>query len=71
MQNELNTNKYFKLAYSANRCRCAVKSGGRERLPLGISVEGNPPPSLYAAPVVKNPPRKAHKDPVTAEVCTL
>ncbi|QQP41929.1 Hypothetical protein FKW44_016442 [Caligus rogercresseyi] len=26
MQNELNTNKYFKLAYSANRCRCAVKS---------------------------------------------
>ncbi|QQP56398.1 Hypothetical protein FKW44_001046 [Caligus rogercresseyi] len=63
MQNELNTNKYFKLAYSANRCR--------ERLPLGISVEGNLPPSLYAVPVVKNPPRKAHKDPVTAEVCTL
>ncbi|QQP37806.1 Hypothetical protein FKW44_018202 [Caligus rogercresseyi] len=28
---------------------------------------GNPPPSLYATPVVKNPPRKAHKDPVTAE----
>ncbi|QQP39785.1 Hypothetical protein FKW44_013612 [Caligus rogercresseyi] len=27
MQNELNTNKYFKLAYSANRCRCAMKSG--------------------------------------------
>ncbi|QQP37191.1 Hypothetical protein FKW44_017388 [Caligus rogercresseyi] len=27
MPNELNTNKYFKLAYSANRCRCAVKSG--------------------------------------------
>ncbi|QQP52686.1 Hypothetical protein FKW44_004913 [Caligus rogercresseyi] len=27
MQNELNTNKYFKLAYSANRCRCAVKLG--------------------------------------------
>ncbi|QQP37509.1 Hypothetical protein FKW44_017796 [Caligus rogercresseyi] len=27
MQNELNTNKYFKLAYSTNRCRCAVKSG--------------------------------------------
>ncbi|QQP35914.1 Hypothetical protein FKW44_020861 [Caligus rogercresseyi] len=43
--------------------------GCRERLPLGISVEENP--SLYAAPVVKNPPRKAHKDPVTAEVCTL
>ncbi|QQP58477.1 Hypothetical protein FKW44_003811 [Caligus rogercresseyi] len=46
--------------------------GCRERLPLGISVEENPPPSLYAAAtVVKNPPRKAHKDPVTAEVCTL
>ncbi|QQP35066.1 Hypothetical protein FKW44_023185 [Caligus rogercresseyi] len=43
----------------------------RERLPLEIYVEGNPPPSLYAAPVVKNPPQKAHKDPVTAEVCTL
>ncbi|QQP50980.1 Hypothetical protein FKW44_012170 [Caligus rogercresseyi] len=27
MQNEINTNKYFKLAYSANRCRCAEKSG--------------------------------------------
>ncbi|QQP54555.1 Hypothetical protein FKW44_007418 [Caligus rogercresseyi] len=26
MQNELNTNKYFKLAYSANRCLCAVLS---------------------------------------------
>ncbi|QQP41378.1 Hypothetical protein FKW44_015727 [Caligus rogercresseyi] len=48
MQNELNTNKYFKFAYFANRCRCAVNFGCRERLPLGISVEGNPPPSLYA-----------------------
>ncbi|QQP36157.1 Hypothetical protein FKW44_021163 [Caligus rogercresseyi] len=46
--------------------------GCRESLPLGISVKGNPPPpSLYAALVVKNPPQKAHKDPVTAEVCTL
>ncbi|QQP39639.1 Hypothetical protein FKW44_020585 [Caligus rogercresseyi] len=27
MAKELNTNKYFKLAYSANRYRCAVKSG--------------------------------------------
>ncbi|QQP37964.1 Hypothetical protein FKW44_018417 [Caligus rogercresseyi] len=45
--------------------------GCQERLSLGISVEGNPPPSLYAAPVVKNSPRKTHKDPVTAEVCTL
>ncbi|QQP36134.1 Hypothetical protein FKW44_021133 [Caligus rogercresseyi] len=42
MPNELNTNKYFKLAYSANRCRCG-EIGCRERLPLGISVEGNPP----------------------------
>ncbi|QQP36086.1 Hypothetical protein FKW44_021073 [Caligus rogercresseyi] len=27
MPNELNTNKYFKLAYSAIRYRCAVKLG--------------------------------------------
>ncbi|QQP51640.1 Hypothetical protein FKW44_013063 [Caligus rogercresseyi] len=27
MKNELNTNKYFKLAYSANRWRCVVKLG--------------------------------------------
>ncbi|QQP38321.1 Hypothetical protein FKW44_018867 [Caligus rogercresseyi] len=45
--------------------------GCQECLPLEIYVKGNPPPSLSAAPVVKNPPRKAHKDPVTAEVCTL
>ncbi|QQP42364.1 Hypothetical protein FKW44_017000 [Caligus rogercresseyi] len=44
--------------------------GCRERLPLGITSRGTPP-VLYASPVVKNPPRKAHKDPVTAEVCTL
>ncbi|QQP39690.1 Hypothetical protein FKW44_013494 [Caligus rogercresseyi] len=44
--------------------------GCRERLPLGISSR-EPSPVSYAAPVVKNPPRKAHKDPVTAEVCTL
>ncbi|QQP48866.1 Hypothetical protein FKW44_009319 [Caligus rogercresseyi] len=62
MPNELNSNKYFKLAYSANRCRCAVK------LVPGASSSQN---FLYAAPVVKNPPRKAHKDPMTAEVCTL
>ncbi|QQP31410.1 Hypothetical protein FKW44_025009 [Caligus rogercresseyi] len=42
MQNELNTTKYFKLAYSANRCRCAVKSGAGASS-LGISVEGNLP----------------------------
>ncbi|QQP39384.1 Hypothetical protein FKW44_020255 [Caligus rogercresseyi] len=40
MQNELNTNKYFKLAYSANRCRCAVNqvpefpSRGTSTVPL-------------------------------------
>ncbi|QQP54611.1 Hypothetical protein FKW44_007499 [Caligus rogercresseyi] len=44
--------------------------GCRERLPLEISVEGNPPPSLYT-PSRENPPRKAHKNPVTAEVYTL
>ncbi|QQP40820.1 Hypothetical protein FKW44_015000 [Caligus rogercresseyi] len=47
MQNEINTNKYFKLAYSANRCRCAVTSGAGSVFSR-ISVEGNPPPSLYA-----------------------
>ncbi|QQP52418.1 Hypothetical protein FKW44_004567 [Caligus rogercresseyi] len=69
MQNELNTNKYFKLAYSANRCCCAVKSGAGSRLPLGISVKGNPLRPSTRAP--KKRPRKAHKDPVTVEVCTL
>ncbi|QQP52803.1 Hypothetical protein FKW44_005057 [Caligus rogercresseyi] len=52
MQNELNTNKYFKLAYSANRCRCAVKSGAGSVF-LSEFRRGEPPPSLYAAPVVK------------------
>ncbi|QQP50618.1 Hypothetical protein FKW44_011673 [Caligus rogercresseyi] len=42
MQNELNPNKYFKLAYSANRCRCAVKSGAG-RLPLEFPSRGNLP----------------------------
>ncbi|QQP57941.1 Hypothetical protein FKW44_003104 [Caligus rogercresseyi] len=70
MPNKLNTTKYFKLAYSANRCRCVVKSGAGASSSRNLR-RGNPPPSLYAAPVVKNPPRKAHKDPVTAEVCTL
>ncbi|QQP39015.1 Hypothetical protein FKW44_019766, partial [Caligus rogercresseyi] len=71
MQNELNTNKYLKLAYSANRCRCAVKSVPRASSSRNFRRGDPPPPSLYATPVVKNPPRKAHKDPVTAEVCTL
>ncbi|QQP49731.1 Hypothetical protein FKW44_010499 [Caligus rogercresseyi] len=60
MQNELNTNKYFKLAYSANRSRCAVKLGAGSVF-LSEFRRGEPSPSLYAA----------HKDPVTAEVCTL
>ncbi|QQP53994.1 Hypothetical protein FKW44_006659, partial [Caligus rogercresseyi] len=54
MQNELNTNKYFKLAYSANRFRSSSSRNFRR---------GEPSPSLYAAPVVKNTPCKAHKDP--------
>ncbi|QQP41539.1 Hypothetical protein FKW44_015945 [Caligus rogercresseyi] len=52
MQNELNTNKYFKLAYSANRCRCAVKSGAGSVFLSEFPSRGTPP-SLYAAPVVK------------------
>ncbi|QQP35028.1 Hypothetical protein FKW44_023133 [Caligus rogercresseyi] len=44
--------------------------GCRSVFPLGIPSR-EPSPVPYAAPVVKNPPRKAHKDPVTAEVCTL
>ncbi|QQP39661.1 Hypothetical protein FKW44_020613 [Caligus rogercresseyi] len=47
---------------------CEISAGASA---LAISVEGNPPPSLYAAPVVKTLPRKAHMEPVTAEVCTL
>ncbi|QQP31414.1 Hypothetical protein FKW44_025017 [Caligus rogercresseyi] len=43
MQNELNTNKYFKLSYSANRCRCAVKSGARSVFLSEFSSRGNPP----------------------------
>ncbi|QQP39983.1 Hypothetical protein FKW44_013867 [Caligus rogercresseyi] len=70
MQNELNTNKYFKFAYSANRCRFAVN-----RVPGASSSRnfrrGEPFPVPLRRSVVKNPPRKAHKDPVTAEVCTL
>ncbi|QQP48514.1 Hypothetical protein FKW44_008868 [Caligus rogercresseyi] len=42
MLNELNTNKCFKLAYSANRCRCAVKLGAGS-VSSRNSVEGNPP----------------------------
>ncbi|QQP57918.1 Hypothetical protein FKW44_003075 [Caligus rogercresseyi] len=49
MQNELNTNKYFKLAYSANRCRCAVKSGAGERL-LSEFPSGEPSPVSLRRP---------------------
>ncbi|QQP36127.1 Hypothetical protein FKW44_021126, partial [Caligus rogercresseyi] len=51
---------------------CCEIAGVRDcgSLPLGFSSR-EPPPSLYAPPVVKNLPRKAHKDPLTAEVCTL
>ncbi|QQP38260.1 Hypothetical protein FKW44_018784 [Caligus rogercresseyi] len=70
MQNELNTNNNFKLAYSANRCRCAMKSGAGSVFSRNFR-RGEPSPVPLRRPVVKNPPRKAHKDPVTAEVCTL
>ncbi|QQP42513.1 Hypothetical protein FKW44_017205 [Caligus rogercresseyi] len=70
MKNELNTNKYFKLAYSANRCHCAVKSGPGASSSQNFR-RGEPSPVPLSRPVVKNPPRKVHKDPVTAEVCTL
>ncbi|QQP57072.1 Hypothetical protein FKW44_001943 [Caligus rogercresseyi] len=46
MQNERNTTKYFKLAYSANRCRCAVKLGAGSVFLSEISVEGTPPVPL-------------------------
>ncbi|QQP39408.1 Hypothetical protein FKW44_020281 [Caligus rogercresseyi] len=36
--------------------------GCRDRLLSEFPSRGNPPPSLYAPPVVKNSPRKAHKD---------
>ncbi|QQP55305.1 Hypothetical protein FKW44_008448 [Caligus rogercresseyi] len=42
MQNELNTNKHFKLAYSANRCRCTVKSGAGSVSSRNFR-QGNPP----------------------------
>ncbi|QQP54401.1 Hypothetical protein FKW44_007224 [Caligus rogercresseyi] len=61
MQNELNTNKYFKLAYSANRCRCAVKSGAGSVF-LSEFRRGEPSPVPLRRPSRENPPRKAHKD---------
>ncbi|QQP39204.1 Hypothetical protein FKW44_020009 [Caligus rogercresseyi] len=45
--------------------------GCRERLSSRNFRRGEPSPVPLRRPVVKNPPRKAHKDPVTAEVCTL
>ncbi|QQP50026.1 Hypothetical protein FKW44_010884 [Caligus rogercresseyi] len=52
MQNELNTNKHFKLAFSANRCRCAVKLGAGSVFLSEFPSRGTSP-VLYAAPVVK------------------
>ncbi|QQP32925.1 Hypothetical protein FKW44_024119 [Caligus rogercresseyi] len=44
--------------------------GCRERLPLGISVEGNPSPVPLRRPSRENPPQKLIRT-LTAEVCTL
>ncbi|QQP53157.1 Hypothetical protein FKW44_005525 [Caligus rogercresseyi] len=40
MPNELNNNIYFKLAYSANRCRCAVKLGAGSVFPSKFPSSG-------------------------------
>ncbi|QQP48885.1 Hypothetical protein FKW44_009349 [Caligus rogercresseyi] len=45
--------------------------GSRERLPLRIFVDGEPSPVPLRRLSHENLPRKAHKDLVTAEVCTL
>ncbi|QQP49349.1 Hypothetical protein FKW44_009985 [Caligus rogercresseyi] len=45
--------------------------GCRERLSLGNFRRGNLPRPSTPPQSWKNTPRKAHKDPVTAEVCTL
>ncbi|QQP54930.1 Hypothetical protein FKW44_007925 [Caligus rogercresseyi] len=62
MQNELNTNKYFKLAYSANRCRCADKS-----VPGGVFLSdfrlGEPSPVPLRRPSRENPPRRLIRTP--------
>ncbi|QQP37655.1 Hypothetical protein FKW44_018006 [Caligus rogercresseyi] len=69
MPNELNTNK-IQVSLSANRCRCAVKP-----VPGASSSRnfrrGEPSPSTLRRPSREKSARKAHKDPVTAEVCTL
>ncbi|QQP38345.1 Hypothetical protein FKW44_018898, partial [Caligus rogercresseyi] len=64
--NELNTTKFFKLAYSANRCRCAVKLGAGSVSSRNFRL-GEPSPSLYASPVVKIRLGRL----MTAEDCTL
>ncbi|QQP51991.1 Hypothetical protein FKW44_003973 [Caligus rogercresseyi] len=46
MPNELNINKYFKLAYSANRCRCAMKSGAGSVFLSKFPSRGPPPRPL-------------------------
>ncbi|QQP40146.1 Hypothetical protein FKW44_014098 [Caligus rogercresseyi] len=50
-------------------CALLFEIGCRERLALGYPSRGTSPVPLRR--VVKNPPPKAHKDPVTAEVFTL
>ncbi|QQP34806.1 Hypothetical protein FKW44_022824 [Caligus rogercresseyi] len=62
MQNELNTNKYFKLDYSANRCRCADKSGAGASS-LSEFRLGEPSPVPSTPPSRENPPRKAQRTP--------
>ncbi|QQP55464.1 Hypothetical protein FKW44_008656 [Caligus rogercresseyi] len=47
MPNELNTNKYFKLAYSANKCRCTVKSGAGSVFLLKFPSRGTSPVPLH------------------------
>ncbi|QQP57021.1 Hypothetical protein FKW44_001875 [Caligus rogercresseyi] len=48
---------------------CEISAGASSS--RNFPSRGTHPRPSTAAPVVKNPPRKAHKDPVTAEVCTL
>ncbi|QQP31471.1 Hypothetical protein FKW44_025081 [Caligus rogercresseyi] len=47
------------------------KIGCRERSSSRNFSRGEPSPVPLRRPSRENPPRKVHKDPVTAEVCTL
>ncbi|QQP58114.1 Hypothetical protein FKW44_003327 [Caligus rogercresseyi] len=64
--NELNTTKFSKLAYSANRCRCAVKLGAGSVF-LSEFPLGGPSPVSLRLPSREKSASKAHD----AEVCTL